>query len=294
MTPARSALTTLVCCGVLASSGLALAQDAGEEASPPADPAAPAKPDDAAAPSARWPRAVIARPLTLPKGLAQVGADLGANNDFSVLTANVVAGYGISDDLELTGFYLFGLKDFEIKGSFDADIGYKLLRGAAGGKFEAIARVRAGYNVLGEISNPLRVGVQAQYNVTDKFGVITPGQQFSAALEEVTVAGVSGGREIFLQLPVALGYQATPELYVQLDTTLAKIKIADSASAYIGADTTPIAVTATYNAMPALDVIGAIALNLTPPESSDPMASDPGVGDTLTFLIGARYYLGKL
>ena len=108
------------------------------------------------------------------------------------------------------------------------------------------------------------------------------------------MGSTEGFREIFLQLPVAVGFQATPELYLQLDTTLAKIKIADSANAFFGADTTPLAVTAIYNALPALDVIGTIGVNLTPPESGDPMVEGPGVGDTLTFLIGARYYLGTL
>lgn len=297
MTVNCSAWITLAVC-IAGSAGTALAQDgSGDAADPAATPApdgtaAPA-PADGAAASARWPRSVIARQLTLPKGLAQVGADLGFNHDFSAIGMNLVGGYGISDDLELTGFYAFALKDFEIKGSFDVDVGYKLLRGAAGGKLEVIGRGRIGYNVLGEAANPLRLGAQVQYNVTDKLAVISPGQQIVIGLAE----DAAGGHPTFLQLPVAVGYQATPELYLQLDTTLAQIEITDSGNAFFGADTTPLAVTGIYNAIPALDVIASIGLNLTPPDTIDPvtmMATEGSVGDSLTFLIGARYYLGKL
>jgi hypothetical protein len=309
MTVDRSILSKLVCCGILASGGIASAQDAegeepaGDEAEPGTPEGAP-PPDDAAPmpaegeapaepPAARWPRAVIARPLTLPKGLAQLGVDLAANNDFSLLAANVVAGYGITDDLELTGFYAFALKDFEIKGNFDVDVGYKLARGAAGGKLEVIGRGRVGYSVIGEAVNPLRLGAHVQYNVTDKIALITAGQQLVVGLAE----DAAGGTPIFLQLPVAIGFQATPELYLQLDTTLAQIEISDSGNAFFGADTTPLAVSAVYNAMPALDVIAAISVNLTPPGVFDPismMTIEPDVGDTLAFLLGVRYFLGDL
>jgi hypothetical protein len=294
MTVTRSAWITLALC-LAGSAGPALAQDAGGDA---ADPAAAPPPDGSAVPeggvaaSSRWPRSVIARQLTLPKGLAQAGADLGFNNDFSAIGLNVVGGYGISDELEVTGFYAFALKDFEIKGSLDVDVGYKLLRGAAGGKLEVIGRGRLGYNVLGEGANPLRLGAQVQYSLTDKIALISPGQQIVVSLEET-----AGARPMFLQLPVAVGYQATPELYVQLDTTLAQIEISDSGNAFFGADTTPLAVTGVYNAMPNLDVSLAIGLNLTPPDTVDPvsmMATEGSVGDSLTFLLGARYYIGQL
>ncbi|HSK04159.1 MAG TPA: hypothetical protein VK932_23055 [Kofleriaceae bacterium] len=293
-------LTTLACCGLLAlvaPPGTAFAQDGETEEAAEGEPEAEGTPedagrepaDDAPAAGGRWPRAVIARPLTLPKGLAQLGADLGANNDFSALGMNLVAGYGISDDLEATLFYGFALKDFEIKGNLDVDVGYKLLRGAAGGKLEVIGRARLGYSVVGEDLNPLRLGAHVQYNVTDKIALITPGQQLVIGLAE----SEGGGTPMFLQLPVAVGFQATPELYLQLDTTLAQIEISDSGNAFFGADTTPIAVTAVYNAMPALDVIASIGLDLTPPDTVAP-APEIGVGDTLTFLVGARYYLGDL
>jgi hypothetical protein len=304
MTFDRSALTTLVCFGILASGGIAAAQDAtdpgeaggppegapADGATPPPDGATPPA-DGAAAPAARWPRAVIARPLTLPAGLAQVGADFGANNDFSVLGLNVAGGYGITDDFEVNGFYAFALKEFEIKGNLDIDLGYKLLRGAAGGKLEVIGRARLGYNIALEGLNPLRLGAHVQYSLTDKIALITPGQQLVFSLEETPI-GMATGRPMFFQLPVAVGFQATPELYLQLDTTLAQIEIADSGNAFFGADTTPLAVTGLYNAVPEIDVFATIGVNLTPPATVD--VPDPGVGDSLTFLVGFRYFAGAL
>lgn len=295
MTFLRTAFTSLVC--LVAAGGLAAAQDGDDAAQPEPmpDPSAAPAPEPVAAATGRWPRAVFARPLTLPAGLAVVGADLVTTDTFDGFAMNLAGGYGISDDLEINGFYLFSLDDFNGKGNLDVDVGYKLARGAAGGKLEVIGRGRLGYDIAGDSANPLRLGVHVQYSLTDKIALITPGQQLSIALESTPeVMGMGGEREIFLQLPVAVGYQATPELYFQLDTTLAKVKLVDSSNEFFGADTTPLTVTAVYNAIPALDVIAAIGINLTPPAGDGPMAEESGVGDTFGLLVGARYYLGDL
>jgi hypothetical protein len=293
----RSALATMFGFLLLAHTGAAWAQDeeeessdesaeeatdeaeeGAEEATEGAEEAAEEATEGADAAGGRWPRAVIARPLTLPKGLAQVGAALGSNNDFSALSLTLNAAYGVSDDIEVRGSYGFALKEFEAKGAFNFGAGYKILRGAAGGKLELIARADTGYNFLLEGLNPLSLGAQVQYNISDKLAVLSPGGQLSIALEEVATV-----RPIALKLPVGVGYQATPELYVQLDTTIASIEIADSPTTVIFSDTTPIAVTATYNAKPNLDAFVSIGTDLT---------NEPG--DTLTFLLGANYFLGAL
>jgi hypothetical protein len=262
---------------------------AGDPAAPP-DPggagaattsAAAAEP---AAPAERFPRAVIARPLTLPEGLAMLGADLTANNDLGAMGGAPIVGYGITDDLEVQVPYSFATREFEAKGSLNVDVGYKLLRGAAGGKLEAIARVRGGYNLLTETANPVMLGVHVQYNVTDTLAVISgfpSTQQLSIAVSDGGV--MDGPRPIDLSLPIGVGYQATPLLYFQLDTKLARFNLSDSANAFLFADTTPAALTAVYNVMGALDVQAAIATDL----SNAP-------GDALSFLVGARYYAGKL
>jgi hypothetical protein len=264
----------------------------------PTDAAAPTDPGDPGAgaatvatatsepvaPSARYPRAVIERPLTLPAGVAMLGADLTSNNDLSAMGGAPIIGYGITDDLEVQVPYAFATRDFEARGSLNIDVGYKLLRGALDGKLEVIARARTGYNVLARAANPLMVGVHVQYNITDKLAVISgfpSTQQLSIALSDGGVMGAP--RPIDLSLPLSVGYQATPLLYFQLDTKLARLNLSNSANAFLFADTTPVALTAVYNVVHALDVQASIATDL----SSSP-------GDAVSFLVGARYYAGQL
>jgi hypothetical protein len=236
--------------------------------------------EDVATP--RYPRSVIARPLTLPSGIAMIGADATANHDFSAMGGTPIVGYGFTDDFEAQVPYSFSTKDFEAKGSVAVDAGYKLLRGAADGKLEAIARARAGYDALGEAATPLMLGVHAQYNFTPTVALISGyagTQQLRISLaDDATMA-----KPVDISLPIALGYQPTPELYVQVDTKLATINLHDSANTLIGKDTTPAALTLVYNVINALDVQAALSTDL----SNAP-------GDALTFLVGARYYAGQL
>src|SRR3954470_20524889 len=179
-----------------------------------------------AAPAVRYPRAVIERPLTLPAGVAMLGADLTSNNDGSLMGGAPIIGYGITDDLEIQVPYVFTTREFEAKGSLNFDVGYKLLRGAADGKLEVIARARTGYNFLAKAANPLMIGLHAQYNITDKLAVISgfpSTQQLSIALSD----GGGMAKPIDLSVPLSVGYQATPLLYFQVDTKLARFNISD-------------------------------------------------------------------
>lgn len=256
-------------------------RDPTETAAGPATVAATATPADA---GPRYPRAVIARPLTLPSGVALVGLDVTSNNDMSTMGGAPTLGYGITDDLEVQVPYAFAAREFEAKGSLNVDVGYKLLRGALDGKLEAIARVRTGYNLLTQSANPLLVGVHVQYNITDNLAVISgfPGtQQLSIALSDGGTMGAP--KPVDVSLPLGVGFQATPVLYFELDSKLARFNIKDSANAFLFADTTPVALTAVYNVIGALDVHASIATDL----SNTP-------GDALSFLVGAIYYAGKL
>ena len=278
---------------LLLASALAHADDAPEQTviatvPEPADPNAQTisnkeiapKPEEP--PAARYPRSVIARPLTLPKGIAMLGADATANHDFSAMGGAPIVGYGFTDDFEVQIPYSFATRDFEARGSVAVDAGYKLLRGAAGGKLEAIARVRGGYNTLDSVATPLMAGVHVQYNFTDKIAVLSGyagTQQIRISVSEDAMMKTP----VDVSLPIALGYQPTPELYLQLDTKLAQVNISDSANALIGKDMTPLALTVVYNVINALDLQAAIATDVT---------NSPG--DALTFLVGARYYAGQL
>src|SRR5689334_13055055 len=85
-------------------------------------PARTAAADDAtattdAALTSRYPRAVIARPLTLPGSVAVLGADVGANHDFTTMGGTPIAGYGFTDDLEVQIPYAFTARELEPRGS---------------------------------------------------------------------------------------------------------------------------------------------------------------------------------
>ena len=261
------------------SSELAAASD-GDTNAAPTETAVVTTAD--APPAARYPRAVIARPLTLPSGLAVFGADATANHDVSVMGGAPIVGYGITDKLELQVPYAFATRDFEAKGQLDLDVGYAVLRGALGGKLEAIARIRGGYDLLASHSRPLLIGLHAQYNVTDKLAIISgvPGSQ---QLRISLAKDAAMARPVDFTLPLGIGLQATGALYLQLDTKLAQLEISESANTLIFRDATPVALTAVYNVVNAVDVQIAVGTDL----SNAP-------GDALTFLVGARYYAGRL
>jgi hypothetical protein len=258
----------------------------GEESAEEATEEATSEEEAPADAGGRWPRAVLARPLTLPKSLIRVGGALSANNDFSALGLTLQGGYGVSDDLEVFGSYAFSLKEFEAKGSLNAGVGYKILKGSAGDKLDGDVRVQAGYNVLGEGLNPLVAGLEARYKLSDKLAVYMPGTHLLVSLDDqVIVVGMTtvSTKPIAFRVPVGVEFQATPELYVSAITQIANIDIKDSANAFIFADTTPLALTAVYNAKPNLDAFVGISTDLT---------NEPG--DTLGFLVGANYYMGAL
>ena len=301
----RSALATVFACMLLAPVGQAFAQDeeeSGEEEAAASEEGAAeegaaeegdaasteeAASEEAPAAGGRWPRANIARPLTLPKGLINAGAAITANNDFSVLGLGLNGGYGVSDDLEVRLTYGLTLKDFEAKGPLGIEAGYKVLRGSMGGKLEVIGRVGTGYNLLAEGLSPLYAGAQAQYNVSDKLAVFTPGRQLNISLEEATIGvppATATVRPIFLSLPVGAGYQATPELWAQVDTNIANIEIADYTTGFIFADFIPLNLSVIYNLKPALDITASIGFT----------DLKNNAGDNLNFSIGARYYIGAL
>jgi hypothetical protein len=296
----HSSLATLT---LVALAHPAAADDAtiGDPASAPASAVDPAAPTNVAAvapdantgttittgatleaPASRYPRTVFARPLTLPANVAMLGADASGNHDFSAMGGAPIVGYGITDKLEVQVPYGFAAHEFEAKGSVDVDVGYAILRGALGGKLEAIARVRAGYNLLDEAARPLQLGLHVQYSLTDRIALIsgTPGtQQLRISLSD----DATMRKPVDLGIPFGVGFQVTNLLYTQLDTKLAQINLGDSVNAVIIRDATPVTLTVVYNVLHALDVQAAIGTDL----SNSP-------GDTLTFLVGARFYAGRL
>lgn len=296
----RSALAMVFAGLLLAPASVAFAQDeeeSGEEESSEAATeegsseegseatAEESSSEEAPAAAGRWPRAVIARPLTLPKGLMNVGANIPFTQKFEVIGLGLNFGYGINDDLEVRASYGLTLKEFEAKGTLGFGAGYKILRGAAGGKLELIARADTGYNLLGEALVPLNLGAQVQYNISDKLAVVSPQAGLRIALEEVVIPPATDGfRPIDLVLPLGVGYQATPELYAQIDTTIANIEVSDSATTFIFADNIPLTASVVYNLQPALDITASFGFT----------DLKNNAGDNIVAAIGAQYYMGSL
>lgn len=232
-------------------------------------------------PAPRFPRSVIARPLTLPSSVVMLGADSTSNRDLSIMGGAPIVGVGITDKLEIQVPYSFATHELEGRGSLALDVGYAVIRGALDGKLEAIARVRGGYSFLDSAATPLMLGLHVQYNVTPWLALIsgTPGTQ---QLRISVADNADTMKPIDLGLPLGIGVQPTTELYLQLDTRLVQLDLHDSTNLLFGRDATPVTLTAVYNIVDALDVQAAIGTDLNQ------------AGDALTFLVGARYYAGRL
>jgi hypothetical protein len=77
--------------------------------------------------------------------------------------------------------------------------------------------------------------------------------------------------------------QPTNQLYLQLDTRLGRVGFHDSESALFGRDETPLQVTVIYNVLDEVDVQLMIGADL----------SADAVSDSISVLVGARYYAGE-
>lgn len=279
-------------CDIAAADGAAPAPPA---TTADADRSLRASPEAAMASMPRWPRRVIDRPLTLPGELVVAGFDviglstvattmMGTSASLGWL-AGLAAGYGVTDSLELnavTPNYTFALTDFEIRGALDIGVGYKLLRGAAGGKLEVIARVIAGYDLNASAARPIRIGVHAQYNLTPRIAIFTHDIGAGNAGLSIAVDGDPG--TVGVTLPIGVGIQATPALWIEADTApFSMLAIADGEHQLIS-DVTPLLATAIYNLMAGhLDAIGYFGFTDLQQAS-----------DTVTFGVGVRYFAGNV
>jgi hypothetical protein len=282
---------------------VAVADGDGVPASPPvaADPAVTGGALAAAAPAEatpRYPSAMFDRPLTLPSGLMTAGPDVTVSKSISVdpttgmtssSTANALAltaGYGITDALEintLTPTYGLGIAPSSSgKGPIDVGVGYALLRGALGGKFEMIGRAVVGYDLGASALRPIRIGVHFQYNLTSRIGLISHDIGFGNLGLSVAVDGKV--KPSYLTVPLGIAYQATPTLWIEADTALAtSVKLSDSANVSIR-DVTPVFCTALFNTLGGrLDLLGYVGA-----------ADAQHAGDTFAVGVGARYYVGKI
>ncbi|HPH65780.1 MAG TPA: hypothetical protein PLF40_08555 [Kofleriaceae bacterium] len=259
-------------------------EPAGEPAADaPAEPTAEPTSEPAAEPTAEAAPAggrhitgdFINGSLTVAKGkiVAGLGIGIGLKDPFPIALTNDGTGgipgssqglwarYGVTDKIDVGAGYSFALKDFEIKGDLQVTAGYQALSGSAGGKLDLAARVNIGYNVLGEKLDPIGLGADLRYRLSDKMALFSSNQLVIGIAEQEIVAGpatitIKDGK--YLQLPIGFAFSVNPKLAVHASTNLAIIEIADSATGFIGADFLPLNLGAMYGVSDKLTVGGAL------------------------------------
>jgi hypothetical protein len=252
-----------------------------------------------------WSKEIINRPLLLPAG--KLGAygnlyilRLSLTNMMTGMTTTttseglqVGAGYGITDKITAGANYAFALHDFEIKGpltlygNFDIMHDAKLSVAASGGVVIALSD---------KTTEAIQAGLGVRYLVAPNIAVFTGGGSFPGAAIPFGDAygplagsqlgghlqiGLNDPMPISFDIPVGAAYQATPELYVSLSTSLGRIAIKDAGdSAFFGADYIPVNLGALFNVTPNIDA-GAFLLI---PDMKE-------IQFDLMFIgLGARYY----
>jgi hypothetical protein len=260
-------IASLAAVSLAANTARAEGDDAAAEPStdpaPPADPATPAV-DTAMSASATAPffgSLLVAK----AKILIGVGVSIGFKKPQPIAFASdgtaaipgssngIWARYGVTDKIDAGAGYSYSLKSFEIKGDLAVTAGYLALTGSAGGKLDLAARVNVGYNVLASKLDPIGLGADVRYKISDKMAVFSSNQlQIGIASKEVVTGPVTvkitDGK--YLQLPVGFAFGVNDKLTVHASTNLAVIKIADSATGFIFADFIPLTVGGMYMVSP--------------------------------------------
>jgi hypothetical protein len=242
-----------------------------------------------------WSPSIIDRQLVLQKGKLAFQADVGiARAQFSVGSVSsdaetsaglqIGAGYGVTEKITVGGTYGFTLSDFEIKGPLTLYGNYNLtdngkLAVAAGADLEADLN---GFDDMGESAVDLTIhaGLALRYKITPKFAVFSGNPYVPGPSGQHLSLGLTGNGSTF-SVPVGVSFQATPELYTYLNTTLATFLLSDAGGGSRVAtvdDTLPFTVGGWFNVNKNIDAGASFA--------SDVHA----FGDIMLVLVGARYY----
>jgi len=193
--------------------------------------------------SATWPLANIDRPLNAAKGMIEIkpsiemgytaGDDDAMIDSETAFSLGVGARYGITDKIEaLFSFDRIALSPTpvdemgedangdRIKGVLTIGAGFGLTQGAAGGKFDSEAKAAFQYDLLGEVGF-LLAGVDVRYKLGPKMWVGTPINEPGLIITVVSpeTMGMSF-KPMFLNIPAAFGFQATPKLHLQANLQL--------------------------------------------------------------------------
>jgi hypothetical protein len=276
------------------------------------DPAAPPPPPDGTAPAPAatgdFPLAINDRPLTLPTGKFEIHGGIpfatssttdamGKSTSSTSELLAVGATYGVAPKIEIGADYALRLNpDASGKGFLDFHAGFMALHS---GKLDVsfLAGIsllfQDGVDATGMSTTntfaSLQIGAAVRYQLAPKISIFTgnPGTPngFPGFLSFVFPPvgyqlsfGLNNSGPAYLALPVGVGLQATPNVYLFAATNIATIKIANASNSVIFSDAIPLSIGAFYS-MPKLD-LGV--------QFSDDLKN---AGDLYILQFMARYYL---
>jgi hypothetical protein len=195
--------------------------------------------------------------------------------------------YGVADKLELGGDYALSLKAFDATGTLTVRGAY-LAKTSASWDLAVAAALIADLNSGGETS--VNVGGWFRYHLGPRASLFTGtpgipplvagavGLPRPPSPYQLTF-GVNNGNRVAINLPIGLGYQASPQVYVYASTTLAYLLFDATEQRLLFVDFIPIAAGLYYSTSPALDLGVQVADDLR------------NAGDSYAVLLTARYFV---
>jgi hypothetical protein len=193
--------------------------------------------------AAGWPEAISDRPYTLNNGMVEIHGAMpifGAGGSDNFVLVGAGASLGVSDQLEIGGDYAFELApSADVAGVFAGHLSYRLVHNS---QMSAALGVGALYS-HGVDGVLLTGGLSLRYRLNPQLSIFTDsnicGQCLHAAgpvLGQGFAAIPGKGNSIVgFTLPVGLGYQVDPHLYLFGSTILAAVLLApttDSATIF--------------------------------------------------------------
>lgn len=198
------------------------------------------------------PQEITMRPLTTPMSQITIGGTLGILLVPDVDTSiglGVTGQYGVSEKLEVGVAYDIGLTpEFEAKGTLEVEAAFSVIEGNLAVAPNAVI----GYDLLAEGIAPLGLGARVRFRLNDQLAINSGGSQLVVTLD-------GDVKPIYLQLPVGVSFQASPQLYAFVNTNIATIEIADSTSGFIFADFIPLEVGAFFSPSNTMDFGASLA-----------------------------------
>jgi len=236
-----------------------------------------------------WPQAVIDRPYTLPASKLAVYGDvtvvkLTFTDPVSGMSSSTTgeglalgAGYGINDKITAGVQYALSLHEFEAKGPLTIYGEFKLAHSA---KMSVAASASFTIDLAADNAKQINAGLGLRYNLAPKVAIFTGAPFGPGPVGQHLGLSLESNGPIVLDIPVGILLQATPQLGVFVDTTVAHISISNSANAFFGADFIPLTVGGLLNISKDLDVVAQFIL----PDLKNAKF------DLFAFAIGAAFY----